>query len=153
MKKTGVARDQGKSVRSRLSRWAPPLIGLGLLSLLLSACPAPGPTLSFTGTYIGTFGIREAAQLPEAWRVPSTLTAVLTQTGNSVSGDVTSSTSAGTATISAMVSTPGNATGSFDPPGPPPPTTINLFLTAADQDLVMQIPDEGNLAIVLERQP
>ncbi|MBI3962199.1 MAG: hypothetical protein HY335_05560 [Deinococcus sp.] len=133
-----------------------PLLALtGVLGTLLTACPGPGgPVLSFTGTYIGTVGTREAAQLPEAWRAVTTLTAVLTQSGTGgITGTLTATPPGTPGPLTAMVSTPGKATGLFDPPGPDPPGTINLFLTAADQDLVIQIPASGNIAVVLERQP
>ncbi|MBI3961304.1 MAG: hypothetical protein HY335_01025 [Deinococcus sp.] len=119
-----------------------------LLALVLTACPGGGPGLSFAGTYSGTFaGFRDVAQLPEAWR-GMTVTADLTQTGSNVSGSVTG-LGPSTATITAMVTTPGEATGTHAFGNMSFP--VNLFLTA-NQDLVLHFPTVGGTALFLERQ-
>jgi len=141
-------------------RSVPFLALTGVLGVLLTACPG-GPTISFTGTYIGTLDLGpRAVPLPEAWRGATTLTAVLTQTGMSVSGTLTPTPPGPPgATISAMVTAPGEATGMLTPPPPPPPPPrerggpqpIRLSLTV-QRDLVLSDPN-GAFALFLERQP
>ncbi|MBI3961303.1 MAG: hypothetical protein HY335_01020 [Deinococcus sp.] len=133
-----------------------PLLALtGVLGLLLTACPAAGPSFDFTGTYSGTFTtLRDIAQLPEALRGPPvTVTATLTQSGTSVSGTLSSTAEPAPSTISAMVLAPGEASGTLTEPPPRGgmSTPIRLSLTA-QQDLVIWRPG-ALIAFVLERQP
>ncbi|MBI3963131.1 MAG: hypothetical protein HY335_10275 [Deinococcus sp.] len=119
-------------------RRMPLLIPLSmLLAVLLAACPAPGPSLTFTGIYMATIG-------------PNTITVVLTQTGANVTGTFNATGPPPAAgTIDAIVTAPGVAQGGLLIL-PPPAVPIHLFLTVTNLDLVLQV-DAGEAA-VLERQ-
>lgn len=150
-------------------RSIPFLALVGVLGVLLTACPAAGPGLSFTGTYTGTFGgARAASPLPEALRGIASINVMLTQIGTNVSGTFTNNLPGPreqpnrgllTFTITATVGEPGQAAGTITQTSPTPegPIDLFLFLTATqDHDLILffpSLPPLQNFALILERQP
>ena len=133
-------------------RSIPFLALVGVLSVLLTACPAAGPSFNFTGTYQGIAVIPG----PGGGRLLFTVMLIQAPTGT-ITGSYTA-TAAGPrggfgndGTIAATVTTPGEAAGTLTPTGFPTDLPVQLFLTASSsQDLVIRLPE---LAIFLERQP